>query len=56
MEPIDDEEEWKETPYPKPLSLEVKYQTGKPKKNRNKASDIVGSDPIRLKRQNTKVK
>lgn len=31
VKPISGEEEWKETPYPKPLPPEVKPQTGRPK-------------------------
>ena len=56
VEPICGEEEWQTTNYPKPLPPEVKPQTGRPKKKRNKANDVVEKDPTRLRRQNTKVK
>lgn len=56
VEPICGEEEWEETSFPKPLPPQVKPQIGRPKKKRNKRNDVVGTDPTRLKRQNTKVK
>lgn len=56
VEPIYGEEEWKKTSYSKPLPPAVKPQTGRPKKKRNKASDVISTDPTRLKRQNKNVK
>lgn len=56
VEPMCGEEEWKETPYPKPLPPAVKPQTGRPKKKRNKANDIPNKDATKMKRQNTQVK
>lgn len=52
VDPISGEAEWSQTPYPKPLPPQIKVPTGRPKKKRNKASDIP-QDATKLKRQNT---
>ena len=56
LDPIYGEQAWSETPYPKPLPPAVKVPTGRPKKERNKNSDVPQQDATRLKRQNSFVK
>lgn len=56
VEPICGETEWEETGFPQPLPPEIKVQPGRPKKKRNKATDVIDPNAIKMKRRNTKIK
>lgn len=59
MEPINGEEFWDQVEEDEPLDPIIKVAPGRPKKNRNKTSDIAETrknDPKMLKRKGTTLK
>ena len=53
IEPICGETEWTPTEFPRPLPPAIKVPTGRPKKKRNKSTDVPQTNATKLTRKNT---
>ena len=53
IEPICGETKWTPTEFPRPLPPAIKVPTGRPKKKRNKSTDVPQTNATKLTRKNT---